>query len=199
MILIQYAPVKSLQWHHDNPALLLIQTTHDSPTLYLYQASSLSASTSASTSASAPPPAILDLSTHITKPANALTTRWTTCWLSTPADKKPAFTLAHQAGYVFSWPFGKDVILRFDTPDGSDASDDSLYDILTGRTPVPRLPDSDGPDLDDSLLAEQQLVAEESNYNMSFDDTFRGKMREETASRRRGRSVLDESGLDEMF
>lgn len=198
MILIQYAPVKTLQWHHDDPALLLIQTTHDSPTLYLYQASNLSASTSASISAFAPPPAILDFSSHITKPASALSTRWTTSWLCTPGDKKPALTLAHQAGYIFSWPFGKDVILRFGTPDGSDASDDSLYDILTGRTPVPRLSDSDGPDMDDSLLAEQQLVTEDEGYRMSFEDTFRGKLGEEGA-RRRGRSVLDESGLDEMF
>lgn len=199
MILIQYAPVKTLQWHHDNPALLLIQTTNDSPTLYLYQASNLSASTSASTSASAPPPAILDLSSRITKPASALPTKWTTAWLHTPADKKPVFTLAHQAGYILSWPYGKDAILRFDTPDGSDASDDSLYDILTGRTPVPRLSDSDGPDMDDSLLAEQQLVNEGEGYRMSFEDTFRGQMREEATQRRRGRSVLDESGLDEMF
>lgn len=199
MILIQYAPVKSLRWHHDNPALLLIQTTHDAPVLYLYQASNLSASTSASTSASAPPPAILDLSSHITKPATTAPTRWTTSWLSAPADKKPVYTLAHQAGYVYSWPFGKDVILRFATPDGSDASDDSLYDILTGRTPVPRLPDSDGPDVDDSMLAEQQLVTEDSGYRMSFEDTFHGKVRSETSARRRGRSVLDESGLDEMF
>ncbi|KAH6644703.1 hypothetical protein C7974DRAFT_384123 [Boeremia exigua] len=200
MILIQYAPVKSLHWHHDNPGLLLIQTTHDSPTLYLYQASNLSASTSASTSASAPPPAILDLSSHINKPASTLPARWTTSWLSTPTDKKPALTLAHQAGYVFSWPFGKDVILRFSTPDGSEASDDSLYDILTGRTPVPRLPDSDEPDMDDSMLAEQQLVAEDSEYMMSFDDTFRGKSVEHEARSQRGRSVLDDdSGLDEIF
>lgn len=89
------------------------------------------------------------------------------------------------------------MILRFDTPDGSEASDDSLYDILTGRTPVPRLPDSDGPDMDDSLLAEQQLVTEDEGYRMSFEDTFRGKMREE--GERRGKIELDESGLDEMF
>jgi hypothetical protein len=53
--------------------------------------------------------------------------------------------------------------------------------------------------MDDSLLAEQQLVNEEEGYRMSFEDTFRGKIKEETAQRRRGRSVLDESGLDEMF
>ena len=69
---------------------------------------------------------------------------------------------------------------------------------------MPRLPDNDGsdmddgegPDMDDSLLAEQQLVTEDEGYRMSFEDTFRGKMREE-GERRRGRSVLDESGLDE--
>ena len=199
MILIQHAPIKSLQWHHDDPALLLIQVAHDDPILYLYRASNLSASTSASTSASAPPPSIFDLSSHIGKPATALPTRWAASWLLTPANKKPAFMLAHQAGYIFSWPFGRDAILRFGTPDGSEASDDSLYDILTGRTPIVRSPDSNDPALDDSLLAEQQLVNEDEEYRMSFEDTFRGKMREEPAQRRRGRSVLDESGLDEMF
>lgn len=67
---------------------------------------------------------------------------------------------------------------------------------------MPRLPDSDDPELDDSLLAEQQLVHEEEGYRMSFEDTFREKMKDrerDSGERRRGRSVLDESGLDEMF
>ena len=64
---------------------------------------------------------------------------------------------------------------------------------------MPRFPDSNGPDVDDSMLAEQQLVTEDSGYRMSFEDTFHGKVKSETSARRRGRSVLDESGLDEMF
>ena len=61
------------------------------------------------------------------------------------------------------------------------------------------MPDSDGPDIDDSLLAEQQLFTEDGGYRVSIEDTFQGKMKSEAAPRRRGRSVLDESGLDEMF
>jgi WD40 repeat protein len=218
-ILIQHAPIKSLRWHHNDPSLLLIQTVQDSPTIYLYTASSLSASAQASSAPvqalPSPPPEILTLSSHMAKPTNSVLPRWTLSWLSTAADKKPAFTLAHQQGYIFAWPLGKDQILRFDDEDASgDESEDSLYDILTGRTPLPRLhnqhddvnkEDDDGdedeepgPDVDDSILAEQQLFAEEEQYsNLSFDDTFRGKA--PLQARPRGRSVLDDSGLDEMF
>lgn len=76
-----------------------------------------------------------------------------------------------------------------------------MRDSVPGSLPGGSLdgaPESDGVDMDDSLLAEQQLVTEDEGYRMSFEDTFRGKMGE-VEGRRRGRSVLDESGLDEMF
>jgi hypothetical protein len=187
-ILVQYAPIKSLQWHPHDSNRLLIHTTHDSPAVYLYTALNLSTSRSSTSSTTSHPPAILDLSTHITKPAGTQPPRWTTSWLSNSADKKPVFTLGHQQSYVLVWPEGKDQILRFEHEDVEE-SDDSLYDILTGRTPVPRLRDAD---------ADMDADGDEDGSVDALDDTFREK-RGRGNSEIRGQGVLDESGMDEMF
>jgi hypothetical protein len=195
-ILIQYAPIKTLQWHPHDPSRLLIQTTHDSPAVYVYNANMLSSSTS---SISLHPPAILDLTPHISRPSGATPAKWTISWLHMPPDKKPVFTLAHQQSYILVWPEGKDQILRFDN--GDEESDDSLYDILTGRTPVPRLRDAD---------VDMDLRDDEDDGDVGLDDTFREKRGrvagntstglgdgdEERSTRGGG---LDDSGLDEMF
>ncbi|KAF2845679.1 hypothetical protein T440DRAFT_502292 [Plenodomus tracheiphilus IPT5] len=156
MICIQYAPVKSLQWHPTDNSRLLIQTTHDSPTVYLYTATTAPPSTSTSKSqsptpssttntthptSSSPtlphPPSILSLSTHLTKPPSSIPPKHTLHWLPTPSNKNPVFTLSHNHAYILVWPAGKDQILRFEhqddgEQDGGD-SDDSLFEILTGK------------------------------------------------------------------
>lgn len=190
-ILIQYAPIKSLQWHPYDPTRLLIQSSHDSPAVYLYTAQAASNTTSSSASTQQPPE-ILDLSLHISKPAGSLPARWTTSWLSTSADKKPVFSLGHQQGYILVWPDGKDQILRFDNED-AEQSDDSLYDILTGRTPVPRLRDTGS--------EEMEVDVEMDGDSVGLDDTFREKRGKVNSSGTKRRSLggLDDSGMDEMF
>lgn len=84
------------------------------------------------------------------------------------------------------WPDGKDQILRFEHED-EEEEEDSLYDILTGRTPVPRIREDLNMHMDDEDDGEQML-----------DDTFREK-RGRANSEVRGRGVLNESGMDEMF
>ncbi|KAH7080890.1 hypothetical protein FB567DRAFT_115057 [Paraphoma chrysanthemicola] len=192
-ILIHFSPVKSLQWHPHDPLRLLIQTNHDSPTVYIYTADHLSSSTSTSSSTSQHPPTILDLSAHLLKPAGTLPARYTTSWLNTHADKKPVLSLAHHQGYVVVWPDGKDQILRFEGAE--EESDDSLYDILTGRTPVPRLRDAEdetGIDMDE---------VEGDSVEFELDDTFREKRGRGIVSDKDTvrRGALDDSGLDEMF
>ncbi|KAF2749872.1 hypothetical protein M011DRAFT_439249 [Sporormia fimetaria CBS 119925] len=120
------------------------------------------------------------LSQNITKPAGTAVARWDARWLPTGEDKKPALVFGHQQAYILVWPEGKDRILRFENEDG-EQSDDSLFDILTGRTPIPKLYRED----DEETYRETDI---------GFEDTFRGKR-----PPGRGRSVLDESGLDEMF
>jgi WD40 repeat protein len=189
-ILIQYSPIKNLQWHPHDPSRLLIQTTHDAPAVYLYTAQHLSASTSSSSPSHHSPPAILNLGQHINKPAGTLPARWTSSWLSTSADKKRVFVLGHQQGYVIVWPEGKDQILRFER-EGEEESDDSLYDILTGRTPVPRL--REDMELDGNLDEEEE--------GHGLDDTFREKRAKVNTNNSvtREEAGLGESGLDEMF
>lgn len=202
VILIQYAAVKSLQWHPSNPSLLLVQSTHDSPTLYLYTTPPLSASANLSTPG---PPEIIDLSESISKLAGTAPSKWDGRWLATAGDKKPVLVLGHQQGYVLAWPEGKELILRFENED-EEHSDDSLYDILTGRTPIPRLhhhetADEDG-EMDDSADFEGVTVddtQEGANEDSTgeFEDTFREKRKDSTSARQE--SGFDESGMDEMF
>jgi len=97
------------------------------------------------------------------------------------------FVLGHARGYVLVWPEGKDQMLRFEGQEGDD-SDDSLYDILTGRKEVPVLGENEEVG-DEGMGVEWE--EEEEEEEMRLEDTFRG--------RGRGRSVLGESGLDEMF
>lgn len=205
MICIQYAPVKSLSWHPTDPSRLLIQTTHDSPTIYLCNTCHLSSSTASSTSApTVHPPEILSLSTHISRLANSVPSRWTTSWLNTAAERKPALTFGHQQGYILIWPEGKDQILRFEREEDEN-SDDSLFEILTGRTPIPRLDRSerrgDSRSMQSEGYGDEQELYEEYGENLGtvdgLNDTFR-EQRERGATPR-GQSVFDESGLDEMF
>jgi WD40 repeat protein len=201
MILLQYSPVKSLQWHPSNSTLLLIQATHDSATLYL-----CSIPPSASASEPSPPgaPEILNLSKSISKPTGSAQAKWEARWLSTPQDKKPAFLFGHQQGYTIIWPEGRDRILRLN--EDGDESDDSLYDILTGRTPIPRLhneePEDFDEDFDDSrnfggVEVDDMATETYQDSTSTFQDTFREKRKAVEAAR--GQSIFDESGLDEMF
>lgn len=206
-IFILHSPIKTLQWHPAYASHLLVETNHDSPTFYLYTAHTFSQSISASSCPDPGPPTILSLSDNMTKPAGSAVAKWTAKWLNTDPDKKPAIIAGHQQGYVLAWPDGKDQILRFDGQEG-DESDDSLYDILTGRTPVPPLRhsgrDSKGSDRSASIEREEEY-ADDVEAQMEavraldstdrLDDTFR----ERREAKSRGRSVLDESGLDEMF
>ncbi|KAF2194439.1 hypothetical protein K469DRAFT_705888 [Zopfia rhizophila CBS 207.26] len=201
-ILIQHAPVKSLQWHPTNPSLLLIQCIQDTPILYLWSAPSLSTSTSQSSSPP-PPPEILDLNPNITKPLGSATIKWDVKWLSTFENKKPCFLFGHQQGYILVWPEGREQILRFENEEDEE-SEDSLYDILTGRTPVPRLHDSSGSDLKDEENEDGGTYAEGETYSSgegstrSLEDTFRERKKVNPGVGRK-KSVFDESGMSEMF
>ncbi|KAL5115692.1 hypothetical protein ACEQ8H_006404 [Pleosporales sp. CAS-2024a] len=187
-ILIQYAPIKSLQWHPHHPSHLLIHTTHDAPLIYLYTAQPLDAPSSPFVQ-HAPPPTILALQTHLPNPAGPCPpTRWTTSWLATPPNAKPVLTLAHGQGYVVVWPHGKDQ--RFQRrEDEEEESDDSLYHILTGRTPVPRQDDQ----------GEGEGRRESMGSVSALDDTFGAKRGRGGASHVPVVVGLSESGVDEIF
>ncbi|OCK74239.1 WD40 repeat-like protein [Lepidopterella palustris CBS 459.81] len=165
-VIIQHAPVKHLLWHPTIPDLLLIQCAHDDPVLYLW-----------SSTANAPEIITVSLQKGLGNTAARLESKW----LPTPRDRKPALIFGHTQSYILVWPQGRDPILKFEH-DGEeregereDDSEDSLYNILTGRTPVPRL--------DNSI---RDFEADEGDDSAGLEDTFR---------ERRAR----DSGLDEMF
>jgi len=83
-------------------------------------------------------------------------------WLKTAPDKKPALIFGDAGSFLVAWPDGKDVILRFE--DGSDDSDDSLFEILTGRSPTKTM------DSTEVLVSD---VMDETTEVM--DDTFMGR------------------------
>jgi hypothetical protein len=115
------------------------------------------------------------------------------------------------------WPEGKDKILRFERDDEDEQgdSDDSLFDILTGRTPIPELSVSRIEAEADEDMEGEQVEEDGLGYGDSvgtvqgLDDTFRGKRRqeytndgEETEGRDQSlyeEGVLGESGMSEMF
>jgi hypothetical protein len=129
-----YSPVKHLLWHPSDSSRLLVQTSLEEPTIYLYTTSDALPSSSNSSSTSQAAPAILTLASHISKPSPLSgPTKYTVSWLDTPADKKPALLFAHAQSSILVWPQGKDQILRFEHED-QEESDDSLFEILTGKT-----------------------------------------------------------------
>ncbi|KAK1907104.1 hypothetical protein P3342_006292 [Pyrenophora teres f. teres] len=200
-------------------------------------------------SAAPPPPEILSLSSHMrtVKPSQPFASaqpqppcKFTTSWLPTPPHKKPALFFAHQTAYVVVWPEGKDAILRFkrsaatngdgssveirigDDDEEGEGSDDSLYEILTGRTN--RWMESEsgvlgrsggGREGDEGLDVEGEFESSVGTVR-GLDDTFRGKRivgereREEQGGIHSedededeeygdGAGVLGNSGMSEMF
>lgn len=147
-VLIFHAPVKMLSWHPKRPGLLLVHCSQDTPIIYVWDSVGNE-------------PAIFPIS--VSKGLG----RVDFTWLESPPDCKPAILLGSQSAYALVWPFGREQILRFEHPDSpeKDESEDSLYDILTGRTPIPpldgRSASPDEPTLDDDSGA--------------LEDTFRGK------------------------
>ncbi|EKG12437.1 hypothetical protein MPH_10554 [Macrophomina phaseolina MS6] len=151
-VLIQHAPVKSLQWHPSIPTLLLIQCAQDDAVIYLWDAEKQGARI---------------LKAPLDKSAGKLEARW----LQANADRRPSLVFGDSHGFLTMWPDGKEAILKLDhassqpgTPGSADESEDSLYDILTGRTPVPGLADSASYD-----------DYENSGESTVLDDTFHGK------------------------
>jgi WD40 repeat protein len=146
-VLIQHSPVRQLSWHPTNSSLLLIQCAHDEPTLYFYD-----------TLNAVPFP--LDIA--LQKASGKLEARW----LHTPADKKSALVFGDMQNFVLAWPDGRDQILRFEQSEheAGEEEDDSLFDILTGKTPVR--------ELDRTEMLVSDVLEEETEV---MDDTFMGR------------------------
>ncbi|KAF2087148.1 tricorn protease domain 2-containing protein, partial [Saccharata proteae CBS 121410] len=172
-VLIQHAPIKSLSWHPSNPHLLLIQCVHEEPIIYLWDATK-------------DEPQIIGVPLEKTAGGLKLDARWLSIKGASDEDGKPGLVCSDAAhGFLTVWPHGKreddeseeeeeqqqeddgSVDSRPATPGGSvNDSEDSLYNILTGRTPLPELEDSTTRRFEES---------EEEEGSERLEDTFRGK------------------------
>ncbi|KAK0658159.1 putative WD repeat-containing protein C32H8.09 [Lasiodiplodia hormozganensis] len=148
-VLIQHAPVKSLDWHPSIPTLLLIQCAQDDAVIHLWDLEKEGARV---------------VHMPFQRSAGKLEGRW----LRDGADKQPSLIFGDLHGFVTVWPEGKDAVLKSNhsnsrpgTPGSTDESEDSLYNILTGRTPIPAL--------------EESTSYENSADSTVLEDTFHGK------------------------
>ncbi|KAF2138127.1 uncharacterized protein K452DRAFT_329023 [Aplosporella prunicola CBS 121167] len=157
-VLIQHSPVKSLQWHPSIPNLVLIHCAQEEPIVYFWDAST-----------NEPRAVHIPLEKAAPRTSSKLEARW----LADGSERKPSLIFSDVHGFLTVWPEGKETILRFDgsrgsrpgTPGSTNESEDSLYNILTGRTPVPGQEDTTSYDVDDS------------GDSVMLEDTFHGKGR----------------------
>ena len=154
-VLIQHSPVRSIAWHPTNPALLLIQCTHEESTVYIYDATPST-----------------NLPYAIRLPLLKASGNFMARWIYTDADKKPVLKFGDSGNSLVAWPEGKDVIVRFEGEDDGEESEDSLFEVLTGR----KSPAKRSAMMVDSTEVLFSDLGDESTVEV--DDTFmgRGKM-----------------------
>jgi WD40 repeat protein len=142
-ILIQHAPIKSVLWHPTLSHLLLIHCLQDEQVLYIWDSRD-------------PAPKILPVA--FSKSLSRVDARW----LNTIEGRKTAILIGDTSGSVVVWPEGQDTILRFESPNGTDESNDSLYEILTGKKQNP-------------APAERTMLFDDEDDTGVVEDTFMGK------------------------
>lgn len=119
-IFIHHAPVKHFSWHPTVPDLLLIQCAQEHPIVYLWGATE-------------DPPQIL----HV--PLHRGSGRFESRWLDSTPGGQVAFMFGDSTQSLLVWPHGRGDIAP-NTSNGvavDDDTEDSLFDILTGRIPLP--------------------------------------------------------------
>lgn len=145
-VLIQHAPIKSVSWHPTLPNMLLIHCVQDEQFLYLWNSTESQ-------------PLVAPLSFAKSQG------RVDATWIETASGKRPAILLGDSLGCILVWPEGQDAILRFESPNGTDESNDSLYEILTGKKAT-QAPNERTMVLDD---------IDDDDDTGTVDDTFMGK------------------------
>lgn len=154
-VIIQHSDVRSLIWHPSQPDTLMIDCAEG--IAHVFRVSS-----------SGPPVA------HATNN----TPRALLSWISTPADAKPVIMARSMNRFEFIFPDGNDHELRGTSrpqtraeqvPFEDGASEDSLFEVLSGRKPLP-------PKTEPSYTEMVDLDIEaEDTMGGGLEDTFREK------------------------
>ena len=195
-ILTQYTTIKKVSWHPQHPYILLLVSEDNS--IHLWDVSSDS------------PPIHLNHAYSNRKDIKTLDARWIAPSPSSisspdvPERKISLLITTKRAGWTVIWPNGRDVYQaespapapapassaqkgRGEDEAEADETEDSLYDILTGRTPLPGLQSSGK--VDDRAV----------KYDGSGEHNGNGE--DDAGARDRGAMEIDESttGLDDTF
>lgn len=150
-VLLQHSPVKKLSWHPTRPELLLIQSVHDEPVVYLWSATD-------------------NFPVVLSAPLERSGGKVEVNWLPTRWERKPGFVVSNTNAFVLLWPDGRDPPLEEDELEdsqGGDQSLDSVVEMLAGRTPLP-----------DHVQANEwanTMEVEDDYTDTAFEDTFRAK------------------------
>ena len=155
-VIIQHHNVRKMHWHPTRPDTLMLDCGEGVP--YLFQASSSHA----------------PLALPMSAPGSALLS-----WLHSDADSKPTILAATKASFRLLYPEGQPEGVQHATAHGmaaagaddsfeEGASDDSLFDVLSGRKPLP-------PKTEQSYTEQVDLEVEteEEDATERLDDTFR--------------------------
>lgn len=157
-VLIQHSNVRRLQWHPTRPDLLMIDCAEG--IVYLFRAGF-----------SDPP---IPLSTSM--PGTA-----TMSWINTPSSSRAVILSASKSSFRFIYPEGlpddgeiahNQMLSQSTASDGFNegGSEDSLFDVLSGRKPLP-------PKTEPSYTERLDIEVETEDEDLStrVDDTFREK------------------------
>lgn len=149
-VLIQHNNVRRLHWHPAKRDLLLLDC-NDS-IAYLYNVSS------------GEPPMPIEATLSVTP--------LFTFAPSESENSKPVVLAATRTAFTLIYPEGKDEAVEagFSTPNQNEQSvvDDSLFDVLTGKTPAPAKTQP-------SYTEQVDMDADLEGASAGLDDTFRGK------------------------
>ncbi|THW84434.1 hypothetical protein D6D15_08875 [Aureobasidium pullulans] len=175
-ILHHHTAIRKLHWHPTTPGLLLTHT--DDNQIYLFSNNPdtnaplqithpFSSAASSSTSSS---PSINEITNiHWTTPTTLLHTTRKRGWcLLYPFGSAPASSSSPAKPQFSAGMIGVEDVGQVGT---EDVGEDSLYDILSGRTPLPKLRISD--DVEGEVDGEELPVDSEGEEGLG--DTFRGK------------------------
>jgi WD40 repeat protein len=157
-VLIHRTPIKYLSWHPSIADLLLIQCAHEEGVLYFWDSSS-------------GVPWLESVSTSTwKKDGGKLNVRW----LPAPSlESKPAVLFGCKTGFCVGWPRGRDVIAESEVEENdgeeedekSEESLDSVYRVLTGRSPF-KVSSGGNTEI---------LVSDVLDETTEMDDTFAGR------------------------
>ncbi|PNS18219.1 hypothetical protein CAC42_7588 [Sphaceloma murrayae] len=172
-VLLQHAPLRRAVWHPARPTLLHV--LGDAGALHLWDVGT------------GTPPLHVPHCFEKLPDAGRIEARWVSP-SQDPDEKLAVLVTSRKAGFQLLWPQGRPDLAgeqegAVGVADVEDASEDSLYDILTGRTPLPE------------LKVKQVEMEADAETTQRLEDTFREKVVKTGEQGLKGESIDDDSEI----